>query len=169
MPGLRTIYDWRDQDPKFAARLARAREAGYDIIAADCLRIADDDSGDEIETEQGGTKFNQEFAARSKIRIETRLKLLKCWDPSRYGDKVEFKDTTPKPQLTREEQLAQLRDSGLRIADVFASLTKKAAPTAGELIEIGDGAEPGNQGEEEDLSGLDDGPQSQQQNGRESQ
>lgn len=148
-PKLTTVSNWRDENPKFDAALTRAREAGYDAIAADCLKIADDTSGDMLETEQGGVKFNQEFAARSKIRIETRLKLLKCWDPSRYGDKVEIKDTTPKPQLSREEVLAQLASSGLRVSDVFASLTKRAEP-AGEALEIG-----GGNPADDDLSGLD--------------
>jgi hypothetical protein len=134
MPAARTVQDWCDVNPEFAAGYARARADGYDVIAADCLKIADDKSGDEIDTEQG-VKFNSEFAARSKIRIETRLRLLKCWDPSRYGDRVQVEDKTPQKQLTREDARTILATSGLSIADIFGVLTKPAEPIALEIEE----------------------------------
>ncbi len=146
MPAVRTVHDWCDYYPEFAANYARARADGYDAIAADCLRIADESGGDVIET-ANGPKLNSEFAARSKIRIETRLRLLRSWCPAKYGDRIQVEDTTQRPQLTREEQLAQLQQSGLRIADVFATLTKAAEPGGGQIIDIS-GPEP------DDLSGL---------------
>ena len=33
-------------------------------------------------------KLNGEHVQRSKLRIETRLKLLACWNPSKYGNKT---------------------------------------------------------------------------------
>jgi hypothetical protein len=87
MPGVRTVYEWRDCDPDFSAAIAGAREIGFDVIAADCLLIADDSSGDEIKAGPRYGQLDKEFAERSKIRIETRLKLLAKWDPKRYGDK----------------------------------------------------------------------------------
>lgn len=87
----RTVYDWRDQEPEFAADFARARDEGYDAIALDCLKIADDASNDVKWVGQEGEErevLNAEFVQRSKLRIETRLKLLAKWDPRRYGDKL---------------------------------------------------------------------------------
>lgn len=75
MPQWRTVYDWIAAHPDFAARIARARELGQDVIAEDCLAIADD--------------LTDEPASR-RVRVETRLKLLAKWNPKRYGDRVEL-------------------------------------------------------------------------------
>ncbi|MEN9885611.1 MAG: hypothetical protein RL758_189 [Pseudomonadota bacterium] len=82
-----TVRNWMDADPVFAHAIARAREKGFDAIALDCLRIADDSSSDTIETENG-PRVNAEFVARSRLRVDTRLKLLAKWDPKRYGDRT---------------------------------------------------------------------------------
>jgi hypothetical protein len=83
--------NWVSADEGLAIAYARAREVGFDAIAADCLNIADDKSndtrmagGDENEREVANT----EWISRSKLRVETRLKLLAKWDPKRYGEKT---------------------------------------------------------------------------------
>lgn len=86
-PARRTIDEWRAQDDEFAARVARARDIGFDQIADECMHIADDDSGDAVVDDDGRERLDSEFVQRSKVRIETRLKLLACWDPRRYGNK----------------------------------------------------------------------------------
>ena len=35
--------------------------------------------------------MNAEFVARSRLRVDTRLKLLAKWDPKRYGERSEVK------------------------------------------------------------------------------
>jgi predicted secreted protein len=91
MPAWRTVYDWLEADPDFATRFARAREMGFDAIAEEALEIADDGSNDWMERRRkdGSTEevVNSEHVQRSKLRIETRLKLLAKWSPKRYGDK----------------------------------------------------------------------------------
>lgn len=89
MPAVRTVSDWKAAHVEFAAAFARAREEGFDQIAADCLDIADDTSRDTI-VEENGERPNTEWITRSKLRIETRLKLLAKWDPKRYGDKMQL-------------------------------------------------------------------------------
>lgn len=88
MPGLRTVSDWRAVNADFSAAIAGAREDGFDQIAADCLDIADETTNDTIYGESGA-HANTEWISRSKLRIETRLKLLAKWDPKRYGDKMQ--------------------------------------------------------------------------------
>jgi hypothetical protein len=92
LPAYRTVYDWVAAHADFAANIAGAREAGFDVIAAECLEIAEDGSRDYAERERpDGTKyeaFDSEHVQRSRLRIDTRLKLLAKWDPRRYGDKV---------------------------------------------------------------------------------
>ena len=92
MPAYRTISDWRGAHPEFSAEFGRARDEGHDAIAADCLDIADDGTNDyKTKTNADGSEyeaFDSEHVQRSKLRIETRLKLLAKWDPRRYGDKL---------------------------------------------------------------------------------
>lgn len=85
---MRTVQDWCATDPQgFGAQYSRARADGYDVIAASTLRIADDATNDYVDSERG-PRFNAEHVQRSKLRIETRMRLLKCWDPKRYGEKI---------------------------------------------------------------------------------
>lgn len=74
MPDRATVWRWAEADDAFSQRIAHAREAGFDAIADDCLRIADDEEGD---------------PQRDKLRVDTRLKLLAKWSPKKYGDKVD--------------------------------------------------------------------------------
>jgi hypothetical protein len=95
MPSPTTVYEWMKGESKEAKaraeRFARARRIGYDAIAEDCLRIADDGENDYMESldSVGGVayKLNGENVQRSKLRVETRLKLLAKWDP-KYRDAV---------------------------------------------------------------------------------
>ncbi len=90
--GLRTWYDWMEQSPELAARFARARELGFDIIAASTLDIADEKPE---RTQNGG--IDSGSVQHAKLRIETRLKLLAKWDPKRYGEKVELSGDPDRP------------------------------------------------------------------------
>lgn len=123
MPALRTVYRWRDANPEFAARLAQARANGFDMMAADCLRIADDASNDVIET-PSGPKFNGEFAQRSKIRIETRLKLLAVWARSKYGEHATLQVENLPAGLSRAEQLAALQSGSIEVSGLLERWTK---------------------------------------------
>ena len=67
--------NWLHEDEALALRFARARVEGFDAIADKCVAIADDQSAEDIQ--------------RSKLQVETRLKLLAKWDPKRYGDKIQ--------------------------------------------------------------------------------
>jgi hypothetical protein len=75
-----------------AIAYARAREEGFDTIAADCLHIADNTAQDTISSERGDVA-NSEWIARSRLRVDTRLKLLAKWDPKRYGDLLKLDAT----------------------------------------------------------------------------
>lgn len=100
MPATRTVSDWKAEHPEFAADFARARDEGFDAIAADCLRIADETGMDSIETENG-ERPNAEWIARSRLRVETRLKLLAKWDPKRYGEKLALGGADDLPAFSK--------------------------------------------------------------------
>ena len=88
-----TVRNWADANPAFARDIARAREAGFDAIALEALAIADaSEHDDKVVGEDGAERMvaNAEWISRSKLRVETRLKLLAKWDPKRYGEKLQL-------------------------------------------------------------------------------
>lgn len=89
MPEDRTIRLWAEADEELSSAIARAREAGWDTLAAQALEIADTPQIGEIVTEKAdGTieRKTEDMLGHRKLRIETRLKLLAKWDPKRYGE-----------------------------------------------------------------------------------
>lgn len=102
MPPWQTVYSWMERDAALVEAIARARELGYDAIAEDCLRIADDASNDFVETEHG-QRLNSEHVQRSKLRIETRLKLLAKWNPKKYGERVQVAGDADSPLKVEAE------------------------------------------------------------------
>jgi len=98
MPAWRTVYDWVVDRPDFAARLARARDLGYDALAEEALEIANTPhlgqkkvfSSGVGEDEDSVTVTEDDMLGHRKLQIETRLKLLACWNPKKYGTKVQM-------------------------------------------------------------------------------
>jgi hypothetical protein len=96
MPHWTRMYDWMAQDPDLSLRVARAREAGYDALAEEALEIANTPfigqkkvfSSGAGEDEDSMTVTEDDMLGHRKLQIETRLKLLACWNPKKYGNKV---------------------------------------------------------------------------------
>ena len=90
MPAWRTVYDWMDADPELSAAIACARDAGWDKIATDALRIADTpQEGVREKVGKDGLEIvKEDMLGHRKLQVETRLKLLAKWDPKRYGEMV---------------------------------------------------------------------------------
>ena len=96
MPSWRTVYNWVVEKPDFGSRLARARELGYDAIAEEALEISNTPkigtkkvygSGAK-EGEDSLTMTEEDMLGHRKLQIETRLKLLACWNPAKYGNRT---------------------------------------------------------------------------------
>lgn len=106
MPAVRTVSDWKTSHEAFSADFGRARDEGYDAIAQECLEIADETEFDTVKTKDGD-RANTEWISRSKLRVETRLKLLAKWDPRRYGEKLAIggADDLPPIKTMTDEQL----------------------------------------------------------------
>jgi hypothetical protein len=85
-PALRTVYDWKEKDEAFAARFARARDIGYDIIAEDTAQLAESKPGVFIDA-AGNERIDPGFVQWQRLRVDTRLKLLAKWSPAKYGDR----------------------------------------------------------------------------------
>lgn len=88
MPAVRTVSDWKAANVQFAADFARAREEGFDFLAADTLSIID--TKPERTLTENGDKVDTGHVAWLKNRADQRLKLLAKWDPKRYGDKIDL-------------------------------------------------------------------------------
>ena len=71
------------KDQEFAGNVARARDTGHDVIAEECMQIAD-----ELPPMDANGRTDAGFVAWQKNRIWTRTQLLAKWNPKKYGDKV---------------------------------------------------------------------------------
>ena len=94
MPTRQAVYNWVSGDESLALQFARAREEGCDAMAEEALQIANTpflgrkkvySSG---EDEESVTVTEEDMLGHRKLQIETRLKLLACWNPKKYGTKV---------------------------------------------------------------------------------
>ena len=101
MPDQSTIWDWCQADPALAQKVARARDDGFDALALEALAIADQTEDDTVIGEKGKPVANNEWIARSRLRVDTRLKLLACWDPKRYGNKTTIQGDKDAPLETK--------------------------------------------------------------------
>lgn len=111
-PSWRAVYDWIAKDENFATRIAHARSLGFDAIADEALAIADTPlEGVETEVSDQGTKVKRsDMLGHRKLQIETRLKLLAKWCPSKYGDssKVELSGSLALNTMSDDEIRAEL-------------------------------------------------------------
>lgn len=121
MPSYGAVYDWAEKDQDFSSRLACAREKGEEAIAQECIEIADDARNDWMEKHDKdgmavGYTVNGEHVQRSKLRIETRLKLLAIWNPRKYGNKVDVNHGV-QPDNPLAKLYEQIAGSPLRPSD----------------------------------------------------
>ena len=85
---------------------AKANQAH--VLADECMKIADDDSGDtKIDPETGYEVCNTEFIARSRLRIDTRKWMAARLAPKYYGKAAE---ELPKEKGNGESLLEKLLD-----------------------------------------------------------
>lgn len=98
--GLTTWYDWCKARPDLSEAIARAREAGEEIILADTLGIAD---APPPLTAMGATDGGA--VQHAKLRIDTRLKLLAKWNPRKWGDKIAVGGADDLPALRSDVAL----------------------------------------------------------------
>jgi hypothetical protein len=101
LPSKFTINLWRYKYPEFSTQYAQAKLKQADLLAEECLEIADDATNDWMEnfSDDGdliGYKVNGEHVQRSRLRIDTRKFLAAKLLPKQYGEKVEDKKAEDK-------------------------------------------------------------------------
>ena len=110
-PAWRTVYDWMGRDPELSASIARARDIGYDALAEECLQIADTIQlgQKQVMTDEGTATTIEDMLGHRKLQIETRLKLLAKFHPTKYGDKtIVTGDANGAPIKTEESGSGRL-------------------------------------------------------------
>lgn len=107
MPNWRTVYSWLEADEEMATRFARAREIGFDAIAEDILHNVDN------------VKAISEHIQRSKLQVETRLKLLAKWSPKKYGEKQQVEVGNKDGETLKVESTADNAALALQLADAL--------------------------------------------------
>ena len=95
MPKRTTVIGWQGQHDGFSTAYARARIAYADAIFDEALEIADDTSGDR--TTKASRKDGKEVQTvdheniqRSRLRVDTRLRVAAKINPAKYGDKLDL-------------------------------------------------------------------------------
>lgn len=92
-PNEATVRLWEREGGEFATQSARAREIGCHSLADECLEIADNARNDWMKAhgqDDEGYRVNGENVQRSRLRIDTRVRLLGKWLPKVYGDRLEL-------------------------------------------------------------------------------
>jgi hypothetical protein len=89
LPTETCVRHWALDDREgFYSKYARAREIQALRWAEEIIEISDDSSGDVEFDKDGKPHFSNEFAARSKLRVDTRKWILSKVLPKVYGDRT---------------------------------------------------------------------------------
>lgn len=100
MPSTSTFYIWLEEDANKSKRYARACEVRELLILDEIISIADSQSNDVIETDNGQIT-NHNAIQRNKLQIEARQWMLGKLNPNKYGNKVDVTTGGEKiPQVT---------------------------------------------------------------------
>jgi hypothetical protein len=115
MPHPSTVRDWMADDETVSRAIARAREDGEDWLAAECLEIADDGRRDYVPNDDGREVVDHDHIQRSKLRIDTRLKLLSKWNPKKYGERLALAGDPEAPVQVEATVTLEPGDAYLRM------------------------------------------------------
>lgn len=147
MPHRASVYRWiasdKQQYAAFQAEYKIAEKAHALALADEVIEISDDTSNDTItKTTKGGDDYeapNNEWISRSRLRVETRFKLMAKRAPSMFGEALQLGGPGGGPiQITDPNG----RDTARRIALVLALglANANAAASAAPMLEHDDAA-----------------------------
>jgi len=142
MPSAGTVAYWRKKHPEFDAQYMAAREMQAEALFEEIVDIVDDGRNDWVERETRNGSYialNSEAVQRSKLRAETRFKLIERMNPARFGAKVQLdhtsSDGTMTPQnMTDEQKAAKIAAIMQRAAAKKAAGQKPMADDGSDLV-----------------------------------
>lgn len=134
LPNPETFWRWVLEDENLPSgstdkqglsnKLVRARESGIEALLDDIIDIADDGRNDtymhELESGLEVERTDHDVIQRSRLRVETRIKLAQMLKPKKYGPKSEHTiydgDMAMKAQVqrgaARAEEMARKEREG---------------------------------------------------------
>jgi hypothetical protein len=117
MPTVRRVTQWLRESPEFAALYKDSINDRLTIFEEEVIKIADDASRDFRDVARHGRPvrvLDGDAIARAKLRVEVRLKHLKAYKPSIWGEQstLNFKQSDPLDldQMTAEELAAKIAE-----------------------------------------------------------
>jgi hypothetical protein len=93
MPVKSTVNQWRYKYPEFSTLYAQSKLFQADLLAEECLDIADDSTNDDMVNAEGYEVCNTEWINRCRLRIDTRKWLAAKLLPKQYGQVADDKKT----------------------------------------------------------------------------
>ncbi|MFH1974656.1 MAG: terminase small subunit protein [Pseudomonadota bacterium] len=99
MPGVSTVYGWlvRPENKQFLDMYTHARELQADTFMDQCIDIADDSANDIIilinKDGEEYQKINFEHINRSRLRVDTRIKIAEKMFPRKYTPRKALEHT----------------------------------------------------------------------------
>lgn len=153
MPHRDTVYSWlADPRPELAEfrRLFKIAEVAHSYaLADDVVEIADDGRNDWMERQgKDGdtyTVVNHENIARSKLRVDARMKLMSKRAPAIFGDNIGISGPGGEPIQIEERGDGNMRDLARRLAFTLAAGLRiaQSKQIEGEAEDVSDDAENG--------------------------
>ena len=117
MPTVRRVTQWLRESPEFAALYKNSISDRLTIFEEEVIKIADDASRDFRDVVRHGRPtrvLDGDAIARAKLRVEVRLKHLKAYKPSIWGEQstlnVKQSDPLDLDQMTTEELAAKIAE-----------------------------------------------------------
>ena len=122
MPHVSSFWLWvfQDETEEISDKLKRAREAGIEALLDETIDIADETQFDTKTNEAGTEVPNNEWITRSRLRVETRIKLAQMLKPKTYGPKL---DVTSGGERIEVDEVTR----STRLAAIFAEIEKRNA------------------------------------------
>jgi hypothetical protein len=100
MPSVSTVLLWVMKGERgdeayadFSEQYRVAREAQAEYLADEIVDISDDQTQDELFTDEGKRVCNAEFVMRSKLRVDARKWFASKLRPKKYGEKIHQEHT----------------------------------------------------------------------------
>lgn len=116
MPSGATWWRWVFNDETLENKVTQARARGVEALLDECGEIADDGLNDYVEKQgkDGSTymAFDKEAVMRSKLRVDTRIKLAQMLKPKTYGPKLDLTSDGKAINIAAEVEAARRRASG---------------------------------------------------------
>lgn len=88
MPSWSNWCAYKQKHAEFQDQYARAKEIGYEVWEDEIIKIAEDQSRDQIPDGKGGFKSDNTAVNRDRLRIDTKKWLMSKLASKKYGDKT---------------------------------------------------------------------------------